>query len=326
MKRTQGARAPCRLSASLITVLTIATLAVTMLFNSAFAGELEDVYDRVKHGFAGSGGVKIHYAMLGPASASAPLIVMIHGFPDFWYSWRHQMAVLSKDYQVVAIDQRGYNLSDKPKGKENYDMSLLIEDVRAVIKHLGRDRAVVVGHDWGGRVAWGFAMKYPEMTHRLIVCNLPHPRGVAYERAHNEEQKANTAYAQRFRQEDAAKSLTAEGLAGRIKDPKVRERYVEAFRRSDFEAMLNYYKQNYPAPPYLEDTSPVVKVKPPVLLFHGLDDKALMHGALNHTWEWLEKDLTLVTIPGVGHFVQNDAAEFVSGMMKSWLELQAVKP
>ena len=316
-----GAQASC-LHAVLITTL----LAITMLSQYAFAAEVEDVYDRVKHGYADSSGVKIHYALLGPSSASTPLIVMIHGFPDFWYSWRHQMAVLSKDYQVVAIDQRGYNLSDKPKGKENYDMSLLIEDVRAVIKHLGRDRAVIVGHDWGGRVAWGFAMKYPEMTHRLIVCNLPHPRGVAYQRAHNEEQKANTAYAQRFRQDDAARSLTAEGLAGRIKDPGVRDRYIEAFRRSDFEAMLNYYKQNYPAPPYLEDTSPLVKVKAPVLLFHGLEDKALMHGALNHTWEWLERDLTLVTLPGVGHFVQNDAAEFVSAMMKSWLELQASKP
>ena len=315
-------------SAALIAVLITTVYAVVGLSRSASASEVEDVYDRVKHGYADSAGVKIHYAMLGPTSgsANAPLIVMIHGFPDFWYSWRNQMAVLSKDYQVVAIDQRGYNLSDKPKGKENYDMSLLVEDVRAVIKQLGRDKAIVVGHDWGGRVAWGFAMKYPEMTHRLIVCNLPHPRGVAYERAHNNEQKINTAYAQRFRQEDAAKSLTAEGLAARVKDPKEREHYVEAFRRSDFEAMLNYYKQNYPAPPYLEDTSPVVKVKPPVLLIHGLDDKALMHGALNHTWEWLERDLTLVTIPGVGHFVQNDAAEFVSAMMKSWLEVQSSRP
>lgn len=314
-------------SAALIAVLITTVFAVVGLSRTASASEVEDVYDRVKHGYADSAGVKIHYAMLGPTSgsANAPLIVMIHGFPDFWYSWRHQMAALSKDYQVVAIDQRGYNLSDKPKGKENYDMSLLVEDVRAVVKHLGRDKAVIVGHDWGGRVAWGFAMKYPEMTHQLIVCNLPHPRGVAYERAHNNEQKINTAYAQRFRQEDAAKSLTAEGLAARIKDPKEREHYVEAFRRSDFEAMLNYYKQNYAAPPYLEDTSPVVKVKPPVLLIHGLDDKALMHGALNRTWEWLERDLTLVTIPGVGHFVQNDAAEFVSAMMKSWLEVQSSK-
>jgi pimeloyl-ACP methyl ester carboxylesterase len=315
-------------SASLIAVLITAIFAGMGASSSASTRAVEDVFDRVKHGYADSGGVKIHYAMLGPASgsAAAPLVVMIHGFPDFWYSWRHQMAALSKDYQVVAIDQRGYNLSDKPKGKENYDMTLLVEDVRAVIKHLGRDKAVIVGHDWGGRVAWGFAMKYPEMTYRLIVCNLPHPRGVAYERAHNNEQKINTAYAQRFRQEDAAKNLTAEGLAARIKDPKEREHYVEAFRRSDFEAMLNYYKQNYPAPPYLEDTTPVIKVKPPVLLIHGLDDKALMHGALNHTWEWLEKDLTLVTVPGAGHFVQNDAAEFVSAMMKSWLEVQASRP
>jgi pimeloyl-ACP methyl ester carboxylesterase len=148
---------------------------------------------------------------------------MIHGYPDFWYSWRHQMAVLAKNYQVVAIDQRGYNLSDKPKGKENYDLSLLVDDVRAVIKHLGRDRAVVVGHDWGGRVAWGFAMKYPEMTDRLIICNLPHPRGVARERAHNNEQKSNTAYAQRLKEPDSHKRLTAEGLAQRIKDPQVRE-------------------------------------------------------------------------------------------------------
>ncbi len=296
-------------------------LTATLFAATMTALATDDVYDRVQHGYADSGGVKIHYATLG----QGPLIVMIHGYPDFWYSWRHQMAALSKNYQVVAIDQRGYNLSDKPKGKENYDVNLLIEDVRAVIKHLSRDHAVIVGHDWGGRVAWGFAMKYPEMTHRLIICNLPHPRGVARERAHNNEQKLNTAYAQRLKEPDSHKRLTAEGLAQRIKDPQVRERYIEAFRKSDFEAMTNYYRQNYPAPPYLEDTSPVVKVKMPVLMFHGLEDRALMHPALNHTWEWLEKDLTLVTIPGAGHWVQDEAAELVSGMMKSWLELQAPK-
>jgi len=282
------------------------------------AGAERDVWDTVQHGYADNNGVKIHYATIG----SGPLVVMIHGFPDFWYSWRHQMAALSDSYQVVAIDQRGYNLSDKPKGKENYDMSLLVEDVRAVLRHFHQDRAVIVGHDWGGRVAWGFALKYPEMTSRLIVCNLPHPRGIAYERAHNPEQQKNMAYARRFQEPDAAKILTAEGLANRIKDPEVKARYVEAFRRSDFEGMLDYYKQNYPYPPYVEDTSPVVKVKPAVLLFHGLNDTALMSGALNNTWNWLEKDLTLVTVPGAGHWVQEDAADFVSGMMKSWLALQ----
>jgi hypothetical protein len=85
-----------------------------------------DVFDRVTHGTAVSeGGVKIHYASLG----KGPLVVMIHGFPDFWYSWRHQMAALAETFQVVAIDQRGYNLSDKPKGVESYDMRLLVGEV-----------------------------------------------------------------------------------------------------------------------------------------------------------------------------------------------------
>jgi pimeloyl-ACP methyl ester carboxylesterase len=86
--------------------------------------------------------------------------------------------------------------------------------------------------------------------------------------------------------------------------------------------MLNYYKRNYPRLPYKEDTSPVVKVKAPVLMFHGLNDRALLPGALNDTWQWVEKDLTLVTIPGSGHFVQQDAAELVSRTMKMWLDLK----
>ena len=90
--------------------------------------------------------MKIHYASLG----KGPLVVMIHGFPDFWYSWRHQMEALAQNFQVVAIDQRGYNLSDKPKGVENYDMRLLVADVAAVIRHPGREHATIVGHDWGG--------------------------------------------------------------------------------------------------------------------------------------------------------------------------------
>ena len=103
--------------------------------------------------------------------------------------------------------------------------------------------------------------------------------------------------------------------------------YVEAFERSYFEGMLNYYKQNYPPLPQLGDdgataTAPMPalpKVSMPVLMFHGLDDKALLSDGLNNTWDWLEKDLTLVTIPGAGHFVQQDAAELVSKTMKWWL-------
>jgi pimeloyl-ACP methyl ester carboxylesterase len=179
-----------------------------------------DLDNRVEHGYANSNGVKIHYASLG----KGPLVVMIHGFPDYWYTWRAQMEELSKNYQVVAIDQRGYNLSDKPKGVENYDMSLLVGDVVAVIKHLGRERATIVGHDWGGAVSWTLALMRPDVVEKLIILNLPHPRGLNRELANNPQQQKNSAYARRFQTDDAHKSLTPEGLAGWVNDPEAKKK------------------------------------------------------------------------------------------------------
>lgn len=291
-------------------------IALVAFCHTAFADN-NDIDQRVTHGYADSSGVKIHYAALG--EKTKPLIVMIHGFPDFWFTWRDQMAALSKDYYVVALDQRGYNLSDKPKGVENYDVRLLVSDVIAVIKAQGRDKAIVVGHDWGGIVAWATAMNAPQVVEKLIILNLPHPRGLANELATNPEQQKNSQYARNFQKEGAHQLLTAEGLARWVKDPVAQAKYVEAFKRSDFEAMLNYYKRNYPREPYVQDTSPVVKVQMPVLMIHGLGDTALMPGGLNNTWNWLEKDLTLVTIPGSNHFVQQDASDLVTRSMKMWL-------
>jgi pimeloyl-ACP methyl ester carboxylesterase len=285
-------------------------------FGAVFAGS-DDIENRIEDGYADSGGVKIHYAAIG--DKNKPLIVMIHGFPDFWYTWRDQMAALSPDYYVVAIDQRGYNLSDKPKGVENYDVRLLAGDVIAVIKHLGREKAIIVGHDWGGVVSWTLAMYQPQFVEKLIILNLPHPRGLARELANNPQQRKNSQYARNFQQPDAHTKLTIEQLTSWVKDPEAKKKYIEAFKRSDFEAMLNYYKRNYPREPYKEDTSPLVKVKTPVLMIHGLDDWALLPGALNNTWEWLESDLTLVTIPKSGHFVQQDASEMVTRCIKMWL-------
>ena len=119
--------------------------------------------------------------------------------------------------------------------------------------------------------------------------------------------------------EGAHTNLTAEGLTLWIKDPAVRARYVDAFRRSDFEALLNYYKRNYPREPYTEDSSPVVKVKCPVLVIHGLKDTALGAAALNNNWNYVEKDFTLITVPEAGHFVQEDAPDAVTRGIRSWL-------
>jgi pimeloyl-ACP methyl ester carboxylesterase len=137
--------------------------------------------------------------------------------------------------------------------------------------------------------------------------------------ARNPQQQKASAYARRFQQEGAHTNLTAEGLAFWVTDAKAKARYVEAFQRSDFEAMLNYYKRNYPREPYVEDTSPVVKVRCPVLMIHGLKDTALLAPGLNGNWEFVEKDLTLVTIPDAGHFVQQDAPDMVTRTIRSWL-------
>lgn len=273
--------------------------------------------ERVTHHFAENGGVKIHYTSIG----KGPLIVLIHGFPDFWYTWRQQMIPLSEaGFQVVAIDQRGYNRSDKPKGVDNYAMSLLVEDLSAVIRANGRKKAIIGGHDWGGAVAWTLAMSKPQLVEKLMILNLPHPRGLARELAENPEQQKNSAYARNFQNKDAHLTLTAEALSGWVKDTKARQHYLKAFERSDFNAMLHYYRKNYPRPPYRKPEGPVAKVDCPVLMIHGLEDKALLAGALNNTWEWLNKDLTLVTVPGAGHFVQQDAPDLVTRSMLMWLK------
>ena len=274
-----------------------------------------DIDKYVTHDYADNNGVRIHYASLG----EGPLIVMVHGFPDFWYTWRNQMVALAPNYQVVAIDLRGYNLSDKPQGGENYAMPHLIGDIAAVIKHLGKDKAIIIGHDWGGAISWQFAIHRPELTERLVILNLPHPRGMAHELAHNPQQQANSAYARNFQQEGAHTQLSAESLSAWVQDAAARTRYVEAFQRSDFEAMLHYYKQNYPRPPYQEASGPIIKVQASVLQIHGLQDNYLLPGNLNNTWEWLEKDWTLLTVPHAGHFVQHDAADLVTRTIVSWL-------
>jgi pimeloyl-ACP methyl ester carboxylesterase len=279
------------------------------------AADPVDIDQRVEHGHADSNGVKIHYASLG----KGPLVLLIHGFPDFWYTWRVQMEALAASHRAVAMDLRGYNLSDRPRGAENYDLKLLVADVATVIRHLGETKAIVAGHDWGGAIAWHFAMAHPEMTEKLIVLNLPHPRGLMRELATNPAQQKNSQYARDFQKEGAHEKLTAEALCFWVRDDRARPKYLEAFRRSDFEAMLNYYQRNYPREPYREDTSPVVKVKAPVLLIHGLKDPALLPGALNGTWEWVENDLTLITIPEAGHWVQQDAAEKVTRAIQAWL-------
>ncbi len=296
----------------MIRALRTATFALVLL-SSPGAGEAADIANLVRDHYADSNGVRIHYVTRG----HGPLVVLIHGFPDFWYGWRDQIPVLARHHQVAALDLRGYNLSDKPVGVEQYGFGLLVADVAAVIHDLGREQATIVGHDWGGAIAWLFAIIQPGMTERLVVLQTPHPRGLLRELRTNPQQLAASGYARVFQEKSAAElGLTAAGLAGWVKDPAARERYIEAFERSDLDAMLNYYKANYRAP-YADIPLPLVHA--PVLVIHGVADPFLVAAGHNSTWDWADAPVTLAMIPGAGHFIQQDASDVVSRTIEQWL-------
>jgi pimeloyl-ACP methyl ester carboxylesterase len=296
--------------------MLIALVAVVVCAG-AFAED--DFMSKVENKYADSNGVKIHYAKAG----KGPLIVFIHGFPDFWYTWHAQMEGLMDSYTVCAMDTRGYNLSDKPEKQEDYAMPLLIGDVAAVIKAEGQQKAVIVGHDWGGAIAWSFAAMMPQMTDKLIIFNLPHLENMARELANSPEQQKNSGYARNFQKPDSEKQLSATMLAAMVShgDPDLKAKYEEAFGRSSLAGMMNYYRQNYPKADATGGGVKLPKIQMPVLEFHGLNDTALMPGGLNGTWEHLEKDWTLVTYPGVGHWSQQERAKESTAMIKAWLEM-----
>jgi pimeloyl-ACP methyl ester carboxylesterase len=294
-------------------------LLVCFLCSGPAAGaDASDVWDRVDHRFVESAGVKIHYVALGTGKP----VLFIHGFPDFWYSWRHQMAALQPEFKAAAMDLRGYNQSDQPAGVESYRLPLILADVAAVVADLG-GKVTLVGHDWGGAIAWRFAMQHPEQVERLVILNLTHPRGYAAVVANpTEAQRANTEYARRFASSQPDGSPVPDRILamGDRFGEEVGRRYREAFGRSSYDGMLNYYRANYgqvaadsAAPAEIPD------LEMPVLQFHGLKDTAVDKDGLKNTWDWIDADYTLVTIPESGHWVQHDAGELVSQTMRAWL-------
>jgi pimeloyl-ACP methyl ester carboxylesterase len=288
-----------------------AVLATVLLVSGAAAAAGPDRY-------ADNGGVKIHYVVQG----KGPLVVLIHGFPDYWATWKPLMKTLNgAGYRTAALDLRGYNLSDKPQGEAAYAMPNLIGDVAAVIKSEGQPNAIVIGHDWGAGIAWQVALNRPDLVNRLVILSVPHPAGMVRELATNKAQQEGSNYARNFQKPGSEKMLTAEGLAGWVKDPKEKPGYVEAFKRSDFAAMMNYYRANYPrgvgdgaaaAPSF-------PPVKAPVLVIHGMKDTALNAAGHNGTWEHVAADTTILMVPTAGHFVQHDAQDLVDATIRDWL-------
>lgn len=268
--------------------------------------------------------VRLHYVEEG----EGPLVLLLHGFPDFWYSWRHQISPLAEaGFRVVAPDMRGYNTSDKPRGVRHYSLDRLATDVVELVSALGEPRAHVVGHDWGGVVAWAVAGWHPDVMERLVILNAPHPddyrRGLK-----NPKQLAKSWYTGFFQLPGSAAALRAGDFAAlkralRMSSTSVAftdedlDRYEEAWSEPRaIESQLNYYRAG--ARRFLRGPGPVPTVTGRTLVIWGERDTALELLFATPPLD-LVTDLTVETLPEATHWVHMDEPARVNQLLLDFL-------
>lgn len=280
----------------------------------------------MQHQTITTNGINLHAVSQG----EGPLMLMLHGFPEFWYAWQQQIPAFATDHKVVAPDLRGYNQSDKPVGVEAYRLSELMQDVRGVIQSLGYQSCTLVGHDWGGAIAWNFADAYPEMVDRLIAINFPHPAKFV-EGLRTPQQLLRSWYVFFFQLPFLPEQLlgafdgqliatTLQGTA--VDRPIFSAADLEAYRQAATQpgaltAMINYYRANLRHLKW--DDRPWGVLEMPTLLIWGEADVALGK-ELTFGTEAYVRDLTLRYIPDCGHWVQQECPDLVNQFMREFLE------
>jgi epoxide hydrolase 4 len=266
-------------------------------------------------------GIQLHYMEEGQGE----LVILLHGFPEFWYGWRKQIPVLSKKYRVVAPDMRGYNLSDKPQSVKDYKIDILAKDIAELIKALGEEKAIVVAHDWGGAVAWVVATQYPELVSKLALLNIPHPAEMKKAlMGFNMAQWLKSYYIflfqlpglpERFIGRDlksfftkAFTNFAPKGKPSSITDAEI-DKYVKAYSQPGMlKGAINYYRATFRQLGGLHITG---KLKMPVLMIWGEQDKALGKELTYNTKAYCE-NLEIIYDPASGHFIQHDNPDLVN--------------
>jgi len=292
--------------------------------------------DGIVHGYADLGAVRLHFAGTG----SGPLILFLHGFPEFWYAWRRQLAEFGRDHHAVACDMRGYNLSSKAADVEAYRTRHLVADISTLIGHLGHERCVLVGHDWGGVVAWAVAIARPELLSKLVIVNAPHP-GIFSRLMHDDpEQQRASGYMLKYRGPEAEaylldsdcrelrRSITEPGMAKGYFNVADTEAYLEAWRQPGaITGALNYYRAMQMAPPHRDGTPAQgpeidpnrVMVRVPTLVVWGIMDRFLLPQNLEGL-ETFVPDLRIRRIADGSHWVVHEHPNEVNRTIRAFLE------
>ena len=290
--------------------------------------------------YVGTSGVRLHCVIRG----EGPLILFLHGFPEFWYEWKDQLEEFGKDHLAVAPDMRGYNLSSKPEDLEQYRMSYLVEDIRGLAEHYSKDKKfVLVGHDWGGAVAWAFAIEHPDYLEKLVIINAPHPGVFGRLLASDEKQQKASEYMLMFRRPDAEETLSERnndllrklvlepGLDTGVFTEEDKAAYLRAWSQPDaLTGGLNYYRANRLGPPTpgqkADNTSTgnyavnpkELMVKVPTLVIWGEKDDTLLPQNLDGLRKFVPR-LTIQRVPDASHWIVHEKPAEVNGWIRDFI-------
>jgi epoxide hydrolase 4 len=283
------------------------------------------------HHFIEANQVRLHYVEQGQGD----LVILLHGFPEFWYSWRYQIPALARYFKVVVPDLRGYNDSDKPS--TGYDLETLTDDIRCLITQLGYTRAHVVGHDMGGAIAWNLAQKFPSSIDRLGILNAPHPQRFLRSLPSNLDQLQRSWYMLAFQlpllPEWLIQNNLREFIVGAFRDQAVRKGvftaehanlYAAALRKPGaIGAALNYYRQILTPAAWLQSwlKSPTL-VQSRTLVLWGEGDAFLSRSLINDLEKLVAAPFALKLVPDCGHWIQQEAPQTVNRELLAFLRGQ----
>lgn len=287
---------------------------------------------QIRQDYAQVGDIRLHYAECGQENDR--LVILLHGFPECWHSWRHQLPLLGERYHAVAPDMRGYNLSDKPVGKSNYVIDLLVKDVVNLIHHFGKEKAAIVSHDWGAGVAWAVAKRHPEAVTKLVAMQVPPP--ACWKANFTIKQFLSSWYMFFFQLPKLPEWWASANDFARI-DKMYRETtvrpgafsaediavYKEALRQPGaLTATVNYYRANvfksfFRGGVETPDEGPI---KVPTLFIYGEQDMAVLPSTVRNLERFIDAPYRELRIPDSGHWVQNEAVAEVNSALLDFLK------
>lgn len=320
-----------------------------LLYTKQIDNSMSNNYDILQHEFVGVNGIRMHYVTMKSGDVddsngeNNPLMILLHGFPEFWYSWRHQIPFFAKHFRVVAPDMRGYGETEKPKEISEYRIDKLVRDIIELIHSFGKEKAIIVGHDWGAIIGWSIAMIAPSVVEKLVIMNAPHPALYQKNAFKNIPQMQKSWYVFFFLLQKVPEKVLSSNnfeLLKHMLESSIKrkdkftqndiENYIASWRNGDERGTgegiaggINYYRANLNSEFWgnLGESIPFPKIKVPTLSIWGEDDVFLGKelAAAEHTKELIEAPFSLNLISNCGHWVQQEAPDEVNQIMSEFL-------